>query len=99
MKDKSPFTEMSIALIITIFWLSFILLTFTISASASTYQFKYKQNVTTTVDAASYEDAFRVAAKICYMTLTKNAYPGEEKGLEIIDICANGRLENAKEKK
>lgn len=99
MKDKSPITEMSIALIITIFWLAFILLTFTISAHAATYQFKYKQSVTATVDAASYEDAFRVAAKICYMTLTKNVYPGEEKGLEYIDICANGRLVNAEAKK
>ena len=99
MKDKSPITEMSIALIITIFWLSFILLTFTISAHAATYQFKYKQNVTATVDATGYEDAFRVAAKICYMTLSKNVYPGEEKGLEIIDICANPLSDYAKKKK
>ncbi len=96
---KRSFNEMSIALIITIFWLAFILLTFTISASAATYQFKYKQNVTATVDTASYEDAFRVAAKICYMTLTKNVYPGEEKGLQIIDICANPLSDYVKKKK
>lgn len=99
MKNKSPINEMSAALIIAIFWIAFILLTFTISAHAATYQFKYKQNVTAMVDAASYEDAFRVAAKICYMTLSKNIYPGEEKGLEYIDICANPLSDYAKKKK
>lgn len=99
MKNKSAINGMPAALIIVIFWIAFILLTFTISANAATYQFKYKQNITTTVEASSYEDAFRIAAKICYMTLTKNIYPGEEKGLEIIDICANPLSDYAKKKK
>lgn len=33
---------------------------------------------------------FREAGHKCFWTLTGGVYPGEEKGLDIIDICANG---------
>ncbi|MGZ3691061.1 MAG: hypothetical protein ACXVAX_06145 [Pseudobdellovibrio sp.] len=52
---------------------------------------KYK-NLVITRTAASKEEAFKLAAKDCFSKLTDNKYPGEEKGLEIIDICANPKL-------
>lgn len=58
------------------------------------FQYKTKQFKSFTVvrTAASKEEAFRLAAKDCYRQLTNNKYPGEEKGLEIIDICANPKI-------
>lgn len=50
-------------------------------ASASTYTYKNKL----VVKAPTY----RAAAKACYLQLTHGVYPGDEKGLDIIDICAN----------
>ena len=37
----------------------------------------------------NYVDAFKKAAKECYKILTKDKYQGEEKSLDIIDICVN----------
>ena len=42
--------------------------------------------------ASNHEEAFKVAAKVCFKTLTGGKYPGEEKGLDIIDICANPKM-------
>lgn len=42
--------------------------------------------------AASKELAFKAAASECYKKLTGDKYPGDEKGLEIIDICANPKM-------
>ncbi len=42
--------------------------------------------------AASQESAFKLAAKECYSTLTGGTYPGEERGMDIIDICANPKM-------
>lgn len=60
------------------------------------YSFQYKAKpykVFTIVRSASTkEEAFRLAAKDCFKHLTNNKYPGEEKGLEIIDICANPKI-------
>jgi len=42
--------------------------------------------------AVSKEQAYKLAATECYNKLTGNKYPGEEKGLEIIDICANPKM-------
>lgn len=86
---KTPLTEMSTALITTVFWVAFILLTFTISANAATYEFKYKKNMSVVVEGADNYTAMRKAAMICYRTLTKNVYPGEERGLDLIDVCSN----------
>ena len=32
---------------------------------------------------------FKTAARLCFNRYTKGKYPGEEKGLEIIDVCVN----------
>lgn len=42
------------------------------------------------VDGTKIEsNDFRTAARLCFLKLTKGKYPGEQKGLEYIDICAN----------
>lgn len=58
------------------------------------FQYKAKQYKSFTIvrSASSKEEAFRLAAKDCFKHLTNNKYPGEEKGLEIIDICANPKI-------
>lgn len=50
-------------------------------SKAETYKYKNKLTVT----APTYKEA----ARRCYSLMTHNKYPGEQKGLEIIDICAN----------
>ncbi|MBC7467344.1 MAG: hypothetical protein H7256_15245 [Bdellovibrio sp.] len=40
----------------------------------------------------SKDVAFKLAAKDCYQKLTGGKYPGEERGLDIIDICANPKM-------
>lgn len=52
-----------------------------VQAKAAT--FEYPDDLT--ICAATYKEA----ARVCFRTLTKGKYPGEERGLEIIDICAN----------
>ena len=42
--------------------------------------------------ANSYEEAFKSASRECFQQLTAGKYPGEEKGLDIIDICANPKI-------
>ncbi len=32
---------------------------------------------------------FKIASRECFKILTRGVYPGEEKGLDYIDICAN----------
>lgn len=65
-------------------------------ATGQKFSFEYKtkqfKNFTIVRSAASKEEAFRLAAKDCFKQLTNNKYPGEEKGLEIIDICANPKI-------
>ena len=57
------------------------------------WSFQYKvsksQSFKIHKSAAHFEDAFKAAAKDCFKQMTQGKYPGEEKGLEIIDICAN----------
>lgn len=48
-------------------------------------------NLKVVVDADTREEGEKKAARICFQALTGGRYPGEEKGLEIIDICANPR--------
>lgn len=61
--------------------------------SIKTYTFSYKtpknQSLQIKMNAKSYEEAYKAAAKDCFQKLTHGKYPGEEKGLDIIDICAN----------
>ncbi len=60
------------------------------------YSFQYKapqmkpfKVIRTAVNA---EEAFKLAAQDCFNQLTQGKYPGEEKGLQIIDICANPKI-------
>lgn len=61
--------------------------------SAETFQFTFHDNKTQVlkmvVTASSERDAMLKAGRLCYDVLTKGRYPGEEKGMEVIDICAN----------
>jgi hypothetical protein len=71
-------------------------ITFGSTKGAQNFAFQYKtknyKNFTIIRSAASKEEAYRLAAKDCFKQLTNNKYPGEEKGLEIIDICANPKI-------
>lgn len=64
-----------------------------VTSSAKTFVFNYKdlskKPFQIKKEAISYEDAYRQASKDCFQRLTHGEYPGEEKGLDIIDICAN----------
>ncbi len=64
--------------------------------SAKSYSFQFKapqvKVFSITQRANSREVAFKLAATECFRKLTGDKYPGEEKGLEIIDICANPKM-------
>ena len=62
---------------------------FSSAAYALPYTFHYGSGATITVEATSYEVGYRSAATACFKRLTNGTYPGEEAGLNIIDICAN----------
>ena len=68
----------------------------TVWANAMPFSFKFKSSgskvLSITQVAPSQDEAFKLAAKECFKKLTGNRYPGEEKGLEIIDICANPKM-------
>lgn len=65
-------------------------------AASKSYTFTYKpkraESFALTTQAESKEAAFKVASKACFQKLTKGEYPGEEKGLEYIDTCANPKM-------
>jgi hypothetical protein len=58
-----------------------------------TWTFSYKaaksQPFQIKKSAPTYEEAFKSAAKDCFKQMTQGKYPGEDRGLDIIDICAN----------
>lgn len=57
------------------------------------YSFKFQGiHQPISLKASSKEAAFKIAAKECFSKLTGGKYPGEEKGLDIIDICANPKM-------
>ncbi len=62
-------------------------------AAQKSYTFEYKASAKNTFKiqklALSQDEAFKLAAKECFNKLTGGKYPGEEKGLDYIDICAN----------
>lgn len=63
------------------------------SATEKVYLFKFQGiQQPISMKAASKEAAFKLAAKECFSKLTGGKYPGEEKGLDIIDICANPKM-------
>lgn len=65
-------------------------------STQKSYSFQFKafksKAFSITQTAATKELAFKLAASECFKKLTGNKYPGEEKGLEIIDICANPKM-------
>ena len=67
-----------------------------LASKNNVYSFQFKQNsknsFVITQKAATKEEAFKLAARECFKKLTNNQYPGEEKGLVIIDICANPKI-------
>ena len=59
------------------------------------YKFVYqldKQIFEVKKSAANKDIAFKLAAKECFQQLTAGKYPGEERGMDIIDICANPKM-------
>lgn len=64
--------------------------------AAKSYNFQFKspqaKAFSITQKASSFDVAFKLAATECFKKLTGDKYPGEEKGLEIIDICANPKI-------
>lgn len=67
--------------------------TFAATKTEKTYLFKFKTIAQPIpMKASSKEEAFKLAAKECFSKLTGGQYPGEEKGLDIIDICANPKM-------
>lgn len=64
--------------------------------SAKSYSFQFKapqaKMFSITQKASTREVAFKLAASECFKKLTGGKYPGEEKGLDIIDICANPKM-------
>lgn len=62
--------------------------------SGKEYTFKFKlngQSFETTQTAASYDDAYRVAAQKCFTHYKGSGRVSESRGLDIIDVCANPR--------
>ena len=68
----------------------------TIAEGTKSYSFRFKGTKSKFFSiqqkATSKEQAYKLAANECFKKLTGNKYPGEEKGLEIIDICANPKM-------
>lgn len=62
------------------------------TAWAFTYKPKAQEAFTLTLKAETKQEAFKTASKACFHKLTNGEYPGEEKGLEYIDICANPKM-------
>lgn len=58
-------------------------LAFIVPLKAEAYNFKFKNGLE--VKAANFNEA----AKKCYQISTAGKYPGEEVGLDIIDMCVN----------
>lgn len=64
------------------------------SPTEKIYNFKFKmQNETFEVShtSGSYEEAFERAAKACYKHFKGGRRLSEDRGLDIIDVCANPR--------
>lgn len=65
-------------------------------AAPRTWTFTYKPKNQTSFqikkEASSKEEAYKMAAKDCYNSLTNGVYPGESAGLDYIDVCANPKM-------
>ena len=78
--------------------LSLMLTSLQVLASAAEHEFKFifKSATSTSFEikkqGSNKDIAFKLAAKECFKKLTQGKYPGEERGLDIIDICANPKM-------
>lgn len=66
------------------------------SKGAPTKEFTFKYKLSGQVfevkrSAASYEEAFEVAADTCFKHFKGEGQVSEDRGLDIIDVCANPR--------
>ena len=55
------------------------------------YCYNTADHLKVVVDKETQEEGFREAARVCYKALSRGKYPGEEAGLNMIDICVNGK--------
>lgn len=65
------------------------------SPKQSTYTFKFQYSgevLEIRKPASSYEDAFDQAAQECFRHFKGAGRISEDKGLDIIDVCANPRI-------
>lgn len=66
------------------------------ASAPQAYNFRFtaakNKTFSITQSATSKEEAYKLAARECFKKMTANRYPGEERGLEIIDICANPKM-------
>lgn len=58
-------------------------------AKADTFTFKYKNGLQVSAEGKDYLEARSKASKTCFQNITKGIFPGDEEGLEFIDICTN----------
>jgi len=82
--------------ILTLIALIFLLVILTsLSAEAApitqSYCYPSEPGLIVRVQAEIWEDGLKKAARTCFKALTRGVYPGSERGLDIIDICANPR--------
>ena len=86
-------TNITLSMVTLTISMLFSSLAFSMNAPTKAWTFSYKtaKNMTLQIkkSAPTYESAFKLAAKECFQKLTNGQYPGEERGLDIIDICAN----------
>ncbi len=64
-------------------------------SNSKNFKFSYsagKQIFEVQTTAANRDAAFKIAAKECFQKLTGGKYPGEDRGMDIIDICANPKM-------
>lgn len=89
MSRKSEITFKMVLIVLAIFFFARVV-------SAETYKFEFHDNgiqvMKLVVEAPSQEKAMLKAGHVCFNVLTKGKYQGEEKGMEIIDICANPKI-------
>lgn len=92
LKAISPFM-LSLNLITIGLTLSLSHLAKAVPAAQKSYTFEYKTSGKASFKiqklALSKDEAYKLAAKECFNKLTGGKYPGEETGLNYIDICAN----------
>lgn len=76
------------------FFIGFV--TWAAPSAQKTYNFQFKtsehKKFAISQAAPSREEAYKIAARECFKKLTAGKYPGESRGLEIIDICANPKM-------